>query len=75
MPVTVRLTPAEELRLDSLVAQTGRTRSFYVKSALAEYLDDLEDLYLAEQSLARVQSGTEATYTLAQVEAQLGLAD
>ena len=75
MPITVRLTEAEEARLNSLAERTGRKRSYYVKQALAEYLDDMEDLYTAEQVLIRIRAGTESTSTLAEVEAELGLAD
>lgn len=75
MPITVRLTPDEEARLSSLAERTGRKRSYYVKQALSEYLDDMEDLYLAEQVDLRVRAGTERVYTLAEVEAELGLAD
>jgi RHH-type rel operon transcriptional repressor/antitoxin RelB len=49
--------------------------SFYIKHAIAEYLDDMEDLYLAEQSMIRVRSGEERTYTMKEVEAALGLGD
>lgn len=75
MPITIRLSPDEEARLASLAARTGRKQSFYVKEALAEYLSDMEDLYLAEQVLIQIRAGTERTYTLAEVEAELGLAD
>lgn len=75
MPITVRLSPDEELRLTNLAAKTGRKISFYVKNAISEYLEDMEDLYLAEQSLMRVRSGQERTYTMKEVEAKLGLAD
>ena len=75
MPVTVRLTPHEEARLSSLAERTGRPRSHHVRQALAEYLDDLEDLHLAKQVELRVRAGTERVYTLAEVETELGLAD
>lgn len=75
MPIAVRLTPDEEARLTHLSERTGRKKSFYVKAAISAYLEDMEDLYLAEQSLLRVRAGTERTYTLAEVEAQLGLAN
>lgn len=75
MPVAVRLSPDEESRLKNLAEKTGRKVSFYIKHAIAEYLDDMEDLYLAEQSLIRVRSGQERTYTMKEVEVALGLGD
>jgi RHH-type rel operon transcriptional repressor/antitoxin RelB len=75
MPITVRLTPEEEARLSRLAERTGHKRSYHVKQALAAYLDDMEDLYLAEQVDLRVRAGTERVYTLAEVSAELGLAD
>lgn len=75
MPITVRLTPHEEARLSSLAERTGRPRSHHVRQALAEYLDDMEDLHLAKQVELRVHAGTEPVYALAEVEAELGLAD
>jgi RHH-type rel operon transcriptional repressor/antitoxin RelB len=43
--------------------------------AIQEHLDDLEDLYLAEQSLIEVRAGRCKTYSLEEVERSLGLAD
>lgn len=43
MTISIRLTPDEENRLDELTSRTGRSRSFYVRQALREHLDDLED--------------------------------
>ena len=37
-----------------LAKLTGRTKSYYARQAILEYIDDLEDLYLAEQ---RVREG------------------
>ena len=75
MSITVRLTLDEEARLSNLAKRTGRKRSYYVKQALAEYLDDMEDLYLVQQVDIRVRAGTEGVYTLAEVETELSLAD
>jgi RHH-type rel operon transcriptional repressor/antitoxin RelB len=47
--LALRLPPDIEKRLDDLARKTGRTKSFYAREALMEYIDDLEDLYLAEQ--------------------------
>ncbi|QDQ29220.1 TraY domain-containing protein [Chitinimonas arctica] len=73
--LAIRLPQDIETRLENLAQRTGRTKSFYVREAIMEHLEDLEDLYLAEQVLRRVRSGEEQTYTLAEVEAKLGLAD
>ena len=44
--------PAEiEQRLKKLAAKTGRTRSFYVREAVTEHIEDLEDTYLAVERL------------------------
>ncbi len=51
MPITVRLGDAIEKRLDELAKLTGRTKTYYIKQALEEKLDDLEDLYTAEHRL------------------------
>ncbi|TVQ14548.1 MAG: TraY domain-containing protein [Balneolaceae bacterium] len=55
MPVTVRLGKAVEKRLDALAKLTGRTKTFYIRQALEEKLDDLEDLYTAEQRLEQTE--------------------
>ena len=68
--------PAEvESRLDALAQATGRTKTFYAREAILEHLDDLEDLYLAEQQLIEIRAGRSRTHTLEEVEHSLGLAD
>ncbi len=49
--LALRLPPEIEKRLDELARKTGRTKSFYAREAILEHLDDLEDLYLAEQRI------------------------
>ncbi len=75
MPTSIRLPEETEKRLDALAASTGRPKAFYIREAITEYLDDLEDVYLAEKALERVRRGEERTYTLDEVESDLGLAD
>lgn len=74
MPI-VSLKLPEELydRLNRLAEETGRTRSFYIRQLIEKYLDDLEDIYLAEETLERVRAGKEKLYTLEEAEAELGL--
>ncbi|MES2297776.1 MAG: DUF6290 family protein [Pseudomonadota bacterium] len=73
--LAIRLPEEIEARLDKLAKRTGRSKTFYAREAILEHLDDLEDLYLAEQVVRRIHSGEERTSTLDEVEARLGLAD
>ncbi|MCI0354063.1 MAG: TraY domain-containing protein [Acidobacteria bacterium] len=50
--LTVRLPAALERRLERLARRTGRTKSFYVKRALVEFLDADQDYLIA---LARLE--------------------
>jgi RHH-type rel operon transcriptional repressor/antitoxin RelB len=75
MATSIRLDPAIEQRLDHLAAVTGRTKAYYLRELIQNGLDDLEDLYLAEQRLIDVRAGKSKTYTLDEVEKRLGLAD
>ncbi len=69
--LAIRLPDAIEKRLTSLAIETGRTKTALAREAILEYMDDLEDLYLAE-SRARLNR---KTIPLAEVERELGLAD
>lgn len=73
--VSLRLPDEVSERLENLAALTGRSKTFYMVEAIREHLDDLEDLYLAEQRLIANRAGTSRTYTLDEVERDLGLAD
>lgn len=73
--LAIRFPQEIELRLENLAKSTGRTKTFYAREAILKYLDDLEDLYLAEKGYADVLSGKSNTYSLDQVKRELGLAD
>ena len=73
--LAIRLPEESEVRLDNLAKRTGRSKNFFALEAILEHLDNLEDLYLAEQVKMRIENGEERTSTLAEVEARLGLAD
>jgi RHH-type rel operon transcriptional repressor/antitoxin RelB len=47
--LVIRLSEEIESRLASLARITGRTKTFYAREAILEYLDDMEDLYLAAE--------------------------
>ena len=73
--LALRLPEDLENRLDALAKKTGRTKSFYAREAIAEYIDDLEDLYLAQMRHALRERGKTVTLTLSDVEKSLGLGD
>ncbi len=49
--LAIRLPEDIEKRLADLAAKTGRTKTFYVKEAILEHLDEIEDKYLAVNRL------------------------
>lgn len=56
-PVAVRIQDATYERLKTLSDKTGRTTTFYIHEAIEEHIDDLEDIYLAEQALENLRKG------------------
>ena len=62
-----------EERLNHLAAQTGRTQSDYITEAICEYLDDLEDLVLAERAMEDIRAGRTQTIPLEEVLRQYGM--
>lgn len=73
--LAVRLPPSIEKRLEKLARRTGRTKTFYVREAILEHLEDLEDVYLAERALERIRSGEDHTISLKDVMKDHGLED
>ena len=69
--LAIRLPESIEERLDALARETGRTKTSLAREAILEYLDDLEDLYLAEARARRNRK----TIPLEEVERTLGLRD
>ncbi len=75
MSTSVRLSEEMENRLSQLSERTGRSKAYYIREAISEHLDDLEDVYLAEAVLSRIRRGEERLWNLEDVEKHLGLAD
>jgi RHH-type transcriptional regulator, rel operon repressor / antitoxin RelB len=73
--LALRLPIEIEVRLDALAKSTGRTKTFYAREAILEYLDDLEDAYLAQSRLEDIRAGRSSTVSLDEVERRLGLAN
>ena len=48
----VRLPADIEIRLNNLSAITHRPKSFYIREAIKQYLEDMEDGYIALERIA-----------------------
>lgn len=66
----VRLEPELEARLEKLAKKTGRSKSYYAKEAIRQFLEDREDYLLGIAVLER----KEPTISLEELERRLGLA-
>ena len=73
--LAIRLPSELEDRLENLAKVTGRTKTFYAREAIVAHLDDLEDLYLAEQRLLDNRAGRSESIPLEDVMKRYGLAD
>ena len=71
--VSIRLEEEIDQRLEFLASETGRTKTFYVREAIMEHLEALEDAFLADKILAKVRSGEEKTFSLKDTMNSLGL--
>lgn len=65
--LAVRLPESLEKRLDQLSKETHRSKSYYVKQALEEFLQDREDYLIALARYEKVEQG-ERTYSLDEIE-------
>ena len=69
--LSIRLEPELEEKLESLAKETGRSKSYYAREAIRQYLEDREDYLKGIAASER----RESTITLAEMERRLGLAD
>jgi RHH-type transcriptional regulator, rel operon repressor / antitoxin RelB len=67
----IRLEPELEKKLNSLAKQTGRSKSYYAREAIRQYLEDREDYLKGIAVLER----REPTISLDELERRLGLAE
>ncbi len=71
--VSIRLPDDVSARLQELAQRTGRSKTFYMVEAIREHIDDLEDLYLAEQRLMASRAGESESITLEEMMKRYGL--
>jgi len=73
--VSLRLPEDLKNRLERLSKLTGRSKTHYMVQAIGEKLQELEDLYLAEERLIAHRAGKSKSFTQEEIEARYGLAD
>ncbi|TLU83905.1 MAG: ribbon-helix-helix protein, CopG family [Chlorobium sp.] len=73
--IGIRIPKSVGERLENLAKRTGRSKTYYIREAIMTHIDDLEDIYMAEQVLERVRRGEETVSSLDEVEKRLGLED
>lgn len=67
--LSVRLSASQESELTKLADETGRSKSYYVKEALDQFLGDRADYLIALAAIER----NERRYGAADVRRELGL--
>jgi RHH-type rel operon transcriptional repressor/antitoxin RelB len=65
----IRLEPDLDARLDKLAKETGRTKDYYAKEAIKEFLEDREDYMLGVAALRRSEPRT----VIAELREEFGL--
>ena len=75
MATSIRLAPELANRLDQLALKTGRTKAFYLREMIEGGIAEMEEYYLAADTLKRVRKGQERVYSAASVRKDLGLDD
>jgi RHH-type rel operon transcriptional repressor/antitoxin RelB len=73
--MTIRLPEQMEQRLSLLAKETHRTKTYYVKRTIEEFLDDQEDYLLALSVMERVEKGEEKTIPFEEILKKSSLED
>jgi len=68
--ISIRLPEEMETRINNLAKSTQRSKSFFVKEALSNYLDDMEDYY---DVLKRTTDENRNLISLEELENALGV--
>lgn len=73
--IAIELPQELERWLEAVATANGQTTADDAREAIIERLEDIEDVYLAEQELIEVRAGRSKTVPLADVARQHGLED
>lgn len=73
--LNIRIPSSLAGRLGHLATKTGRTKSYYVRTALEEKLEELEDYYLAMDALEKIETGKSRVWSHEDIEQGRDLED
>lgn len=73
MTIAVRLPDELEQRLENLAQKTHRSKSYYLRRALEEFLEDREDYLLAASRLEEYKKSDKKGISLSELEKKMGL--
>jgi RHH-type transcriptional regulator, rel operon repressor / antitoxin RelB len=71
--LAIRLPPEIEAELTALAKRTGRTKTFYAREAILNYLEDLEDSLIAEKAMKAFEKSGRKTIPLEDVLKRYGM--
>lgn len=71
--VSLRLPSDIAERLSVLAKETGRSKTYYMIEAIKTYMEDLEDIYIAEQRLTDIRAGKSRVISREEMEHRLVL--
>lgn len=69
--ISVRLSDETSTKLDALASSTGRSKSFYVRRAIDEAIDQMVWEFGVLSELEDIRAGRAATISLAELKAEL----
>jgi RHH-type rel operon transcriptional repressor/antitoxin RelB len=75
VPTSIRLAPELSNRLDQLALKTGRTKAFYLREIIEGGIAEIEEYYLAAETLEQVRKGQEKVHSASSVRKDLALED
>lgn len=67
--LAIRISEDIEKRLQNLASRTGRTKTYYARKAILDFIEDMEDTYLSLERLENPQK----VWTQEDLEAELDL--
>ena len=65
--LAINLPEKIEERLERLARRTGRTKAYYIRQAVIEHLQDIEDVEVADKRLENLRTGKTRTVPLSQL--------